>query len=87
MVTSANLERVFRMAYEVFKNQMVVAVENLESVLHSLSLCEHMMNCDPSDKTIADYEKTIQQEKEARLKIGQINKAEMLQRSKDACLV
>jgi hypothetical protein len=76
--------------YKIFADQLVIAYDNHDASLHSLSLCYHMMEIDPSDRSILDYENAIQSEKSARAKIGEINNAEMSAREKDAsfsCLI
>tara|TARA_R110000737_G_scaffold297464_2_gene304190 strand:- start:658 stop:897 length:240 start_codon:yes stop_codon:yes gene_type:complete len=73
-------------AYKTFNDQMQIASKALDAAQHSLSLCLHMMECEPSERSICDYEAAIQSEKKAREEIGNINAAEMHQRSIDAGL-
>lgn len=71
-------------AYKDFADQMKAAIDALDASQHSLSLCLHMMECDPCERNIRDYESAIQSEKKARELIGNISAAEHHQRSVDA---
>ncbi len=73
-------------AYNTFTVAMNEALEELRAAEHSVSFTAHVMEMDPSDRSIADYEKALDYASAARRKIGEINDAEMRQRSIDASL-
>ena len=56
---------------------MTALYKQLDAANHSVSLCAHMMEIDPSDRTIADYEKALDYAASIRAKIGSENRAEL----------
>lgn len=73
--------------YAAFKTARLDLYENLEAAEHSVSLTAHIMEIDPSDRTIADYELALDRARAIRTQIGANSDAEMRQRSIDAGLV
>lgn len=72
------------MAYEKFQTRREELYEALYAAQHSVSYTHHLMEIDPSDKTISDYEKALDYADKIRREIGLNSDAENEQRSIDA---
>jgi hypothetical protein len=75
------------MAYETFQTRREELYNLLDAANHSVSYTEHLMEIDPSDKTIAGYEAALDYAAKIRGLIGENADAEDAQRSADACIV
>ena len=51
--------------------------EELNAATHSVSFCAHLMEIDPSDRLIADYENALDYAAKIRAAIGAANQAEL----------
>lgn len=62
------------------------AYDELTAALHSVSFTAYVMEMEPTDKHIEQYERALDAAEAARRKIGEIHAADMQQRSIDASL-
>ena len=51
--------------------------EELDAANHSISYCTHLMEVDPSDRTIAEYEKALDYAASIRMEIGRASHANL----------
>lgn len=75
------------MPYTAFKTAMTDLYDALYAAEHSVSFTAHIMEMDPTDRSIADYEASLDRAAAVRAQIGDLHNAEMHQRSVDAGLV
>jgi hypothetical protein len=77
----------FEMAYETFQTRREELYNLLDAANHSVSYTAHLMEIDPSDKTIAGYEAALDYAAKIRGLIGENADAEDAKRLEDACIV
>lgn len=74
------------MAYEAFQARREELYNLLDAAIHSVSYAAHMMEMDPSDKTISGYEAALDYAAKIRRQVGENSAAEDLLRSEHAGL-